>query len=573
MRLPKLEGKTGSTELNRQFLGYRHVDAPDEGAFYEMENVTSERYPLMAPRSPRAKLYTLQNPGGLCAKTALAWTENGKLYYGGEAVADVSEGEKTFVSMGAWLIVFPDGVRYNTADGTVDAIGQKNVTDGTVNFTLCEADGTAYSDYTVSETEPEDTTKYWLCTGSDSHCLKKYSAATKLWNTIPTTYVMISAAGIGRNLAEGDTVTVSGVLDSVGADLNGEMLLQQAADDAVVVVGFLDETASQIDAVTLERKAPKLDYVVECNNRLWGCSSEENEIYACKLGDATNWNCFAGLATDSYTVSVGSDGPFTGAAVQLGYVLFFKENCLHKVYGSKPSNFQVSMTACEGVQPGSAKSLCMVGSTLYYKADHGVMAYDGSVPESVSAALGGVYYQNAVAGTERGRLYLSMQDAAESWHLFVYDTETGIWCREDAAHAAAFATLNGNAYMLDADGCVWKLTPAEGEATEGPVRWMAETGMLDPYVLDAHYTNRLQIRLWLPEGSRFAVWAQYDDGDWQRAADFAGRRSRSVFLPVILRRCDHVRLRLCGVGPCKVYAMSRVTATGSERRERDSLNG
>ena len=25
-------------------------------------------------------------------------------------------------------------------------------------------------------------------------------------------------------------------------DLNGEMLLQQAADDAVVVVGFLDET-------------------------------------------------------------------------------------------------------------------------------------------------------------------------------------------------------------------------------------------------------------------------------------------------------------------------------------------
>ena len=33
MRLPKLEGKTGSTELNRQFLGYRHVDAPDEARF------------------------------------------------------------------------------------------------------------------------------------------------------------------------------------------------------------------------------------------------------------------------------------------------------------------------------------------------------------------------------------------------------------------------------------------------------------------------------------------------------------------------------------------------------------
>ena len=119
------------------------------------------------------------------------------------------------------------------------------------------------------------------------------------------------------------------------------------------------------------------------------------------------------------------------------------------------------------MQPGSAKSLCMVGSTLYYKADHGVMAYDGSVPESVSAALGGVYYQNAVAGTERGRLYLSMQDAAESWHLFVYDTETGIWCREDATHAAAFATLNGNAYMLDANGTVWKNQPGGRRGNRG----------------------------------------------------------------------------------------------------------
>lgn len=579
MRLPKLEGKTGSTELNRQFLGYRHVDAPDEGAFYEMENVTSERYPLMAPRSPRAKLYTLQNPGGLCAKTALAWTENGKLYYGGEAVADVSEGEKTFVSMGAWLIVFPDGVRYNTADGTVDAIGQKNVTDGTVNFTLCEADGTAYSDYTVSETEPEDTTKYWLCTGSDPHCLKKYSAATKLWNTIPTTYVMISAAGIGKNLAEGDTVTVSGVLDSVGADLNGEMLLQQAADDAVVVVGFLDETASQTDAVTLERKAPKLDYVVECNNRLWGCSSEENEIYACKLGDATNWNCFAGLATDSYTVSVGSDGPFTGAATCLGSVLFFKENALHKLYGSKPSDFQLSSLRCRGVARNAAGSLCVLNETLYYLSPDGVMAWDGSIPTKVSEKLNTARLSNvqtAVGGALDGRYYLYLArdsgregDALEE-RLLVYDTERGLWQEEDGC-SYAMASTGGQLYLWDGHD-IWAADPSrerDWKTTEGveeTVDFEFITGAFGMDEAEDRYLSRLTLQMDAVCASTVELAICYDDGPWEKLAQWAVAGKQKRFdLHLAPRRCGMFRLRLTGKGQITLRSLARTLATARGR--------
>lgn len=579
MRLPKLEGKTGSTELNRQFLGYRHVDAPDEGAFYEMENVTSERYPLMAPRSPRAKLYTLQNPGGLCAKTALAWTENGKLYYGGEAVADVSEGEKTFVSMGAWLIVFPDGVRYNTADGTVDAIGQKNVTDGTVNFTLCEADGTAYSDYTVSETEPEDTTKYWLCTGSDPHCLKKYSAATKLWNTIPTTYVMISAAGIGKNLAEGDTVTVSGVLDSVGADLNGEMLLQQAADDAVVVVGFLDETASQTDAVTLERKAPKLDYVVECNNRLWGCSSEENEIYACKLGDATNWNCFAGLATDSYTVSVGSDGPFTGAATCLGSVLFFKENALHKLYGSKPSDFQLSSLRCRGVARNAAGSLCVLNETLYYLSPDGVMAWDGSIPTKVSEKLNTARLSNvqtAVGGALDGRYYLYLArdsgregDALEE-RLLVYDTERGLWQEEDGC-SYAMASTGGQLYLWDGHD-IWAADPSrerDWKTTEGveeTVDFELITGAFGMDEAEDRYLSRLTLQMDAVCASTVELAICYDDGPWEKLAEWAVAGKQKRFdLHLAPRRCGIFRLRLTGKGQITLRSLARTLATARGR--------
>ena len=49
-----------------------------------------------------------------------------------------------------------------------------------------------------------------------------------------------------------------------------------------------------------------------------------NEIYASKLGDFKNWNCYAGRSTDSYVATRGSDGPFTGAADYLGSPLFFR---------------------------------------------------------------------------------------------------------------------------------------------------------------------------------------------------------------------------------------------------------
>lgn len=34
-----------------------------------------------------------------------------------------------------------------------------------------------------------------------------------------------------------------------------------------------------------------------------------------------NWNCFEGIATDSYAASVGSDGDFTGCIGHMGYRL------------------------------------------------------------------------------------------------------------------------------------------------------------------------------------------------------------------------------------------------------------
>ena len=115
-----------------------------------------------------------------------------------------------------------------------------------------------------------------------------------------------------------------------------------------------------------------MDHITSAGNRLWGCRyglSEDgrvvNELYACKLGDFRNWNCFMGISTDSYVVTVGTDGQFTGAITHLGSPLFFKETCMHKVYGNSLP-FGVQDTACRGVQKGCEKSLAIVNEVLYY---------------------------------------------------------------------------------------------------------------------------------------------------------------------------------------------------------------
>ena len=95
-----------------------------------------------------------------------------------------------------------------------------------------------------------------------------------------------------------------------------------------------------------------------------------------------------GTSQDSYAVTVGSDGDFTGCIAHLGYVLFFKEDIIHKMYGTKPENFQLSTTHVRGVERGSEQSLAIVNETLYYKSRDGVCGYDGSLPYEVGVPLG-----------------------------------------------------------------------------------------------------------------------------------------------------------------------------------------
>lgn len=104
-----------------------------------------------------------------------------------------------------------------------------------------------------------------------------------------------------------------------------------------------------------------------------------------------------GLSTDSWTASVGSDGPWTGAVNYLGYPTFFKEDRIHRVSISAYGAHQINETACRGVQKGSGKSLVVVNETLLYKSRSDICAYQGGFPSSISDALGEELYSDAAA--------------------------------------------------------------------------------------------------------------------------------------------------------------------------------
>lgn len=574
IRTPRRAAMTKSTEQTVRWLGYNHTDTPAEGSFYDCRNISTEQYPLMAVRGARTVAGQMPGmTGNLVRENVLYWTDDNALYKGigtGERLAILGGSAKTrrLIAMGAWVIVFPDGVRYNTETGAVDRLGVKNTTN-TLDVRMCKYDKTEYTDYTVAAEEPTDTSKLWLDTSGDTHVLKMYSTTAKEWVSMGTTYLLLRADNLGAGLAEYDTVHITGLRDAGSPDVSlpedGDYIVYAASTDSVMIAGTVEKSmgvnGSRIH-ITVERVLPELDFVTECNNRLWGCSSKTNEILACKQGDPTNWSSYMGLTGDSYRVTVGAPGAFTGCIAYLGYVLFFKEDCLLKLFGTKPSNYQISQTNCRGVQKGSEDSLVIVNETLYYKSPVDVVSYNGGLPNSVSEALGRVTYTDVCAGDVAGRYYLAMTGEGTRG-VWCYDVDKGLWAREDDADVRCVFALNGVGYLAAADGTVYEIQKAGTDSTEGLGRsWWAETGDIGLDDADAKYLTRFRLRMRLPEGSSITVKVRYDDGAWQTMKTVQGSKNSSVFLPVVLQRCDHATLRLEGEGPCELLSLAKQVQIG-----------
>ena len=565
-----------------EFKGYNHNLRIGDGEFFDMKNMTSDYYPVLSPRGKRGVYASGGSYTGLIAKDALCYVDGTKFVINEYKVEmGLNEEPKQLISMGAYVIIMPDRMWINTIDRKFGSIDASYTSSSDVTFTLCTIDGAEYKDTFVGDAYPkgdEDAEEpknmaLWIDTSSTPHVLKQYSATSAMWVSIATTYVKISCPGIGAAFNQYDGVTISGIKAEALQELNASTVIWDKDDDSIVVVGMLDAVTSQPaadGAITVERKMPQMEFVIESGNRLWGChygvannGEVVNEIYCSKLGDFKNWNCFMGISTDSWVASCGTDGQFTGAITHMGYPLFFKENCFHKVYGNYPANFQIQTTACNGVQKGCEKSLAIVNTTLFYKAQNGVYAYDGSLPVSVSYALGNEAYGMAVGGAHGNKYFISMQDSFGKDHLFVFDVAKSMWHLEDELLVDDFCSCRGEMYAISNGKIITML--GSGTPDILPVEWMVETGEIGISSPDMKYISRITLRMSMDIGAEVGVYAQYDMNEgWEQVCSLVGNNLRSFSIPIRPKRCDHMRLRIEGTGAVKIYSITKTIEQGSE---------
>ena len=611
--MQQLQPGAKTTLMTSSFYGYNHNPVISDGEMYDMQNLSGDRYPLLTQRRKRG-ISSYDEEGqdpvpltGIHGRDQLVFIRGTAVYYnyipvsGVTVSADAGMLPKKIVSMGAYVCIFPDKVYFNTADLTdYGSIERRfNTASANVSLIMCRNNGTNYDMTTISRgTQPADPDNgaLWLDEASMPAVLRQYMASVKEWMEVATTYVKIQATGIGANLKEYDVINISGlelgglnpdpVIAEQVAALNGSMIVYAAGDNYIVVAGILSGAVQQEDlaeaTIHADLTVPDLDYIIESNNRLWGCKyglqngQFVNEIYASALGDFRVWRRYMNNSTDSYTAQVGTDGPFTGACAQRGYPVFIKEGCIHRVTGTTPTTFQIQTTHCRGVQEGSWRSVQVVAENVYYKARDGIMMYDGNMPQPVSDQLGGELYKDARAGVLNEKYYISMKDKNNNYVLMVLDTKHGTWWKEDSTQALGFGTVEDELFFIDeAHNTLVSVNGSVG-TEETALDWSAEFDLYGVHyvrqsnyddakrVRNQKYVSLFKIRMSLGENAYIRLYMQYDDGEWEVKGEKTGTNLQSFILPVAPKRCDHVRFKIVGYGDATIYDISRIMEVGGD---------
>ena len=565
MRYPRIPGRKVYTQTLTRFGGLDRQARPGAGSFTHMENLSARKWPLIAPR-PRRGIYARPaSPQGLIGGDVLCYVDGADFVIGEQRIpmglsVRPEDCPKQLRAMGTRVIILPDGKYIDTLDpeqrGDLEAVfrGTK------LPAELCREDGTVLEDVTVGETAPE--TGLWLDTGGEAPVLREWSESQGQWGERGC-FVRLSKSGIGEGFFPEDTVRVAGC-----GGLDGLRRVARVTEDALVLEGAM--APGTAEEAEIARRVPRMDFVTECGNRLWGCrygpdreGNFVNEVYASRLGDFRNWESFRGLSTDSYAVSFGEPGPFTGAASFLGSPVFFREEAIHKVYGTEPVSFRVQTTHCPGVQSGSHESLAQVGSVLMYKGREGVYAYDGAMPLEVSQKLGPGKGRSAAAGAIGEKYYISMAEE-DGCSLYVWSADLGLWHREDSLRCSHFCALDGELYAIDQGSRNILGLLGTGEQ-EREVHWEAELAPFGPEEPERRHISRIVLGLTPEPGARVECLARYDGEDrWQSLGTVFGTERGSLRLPLRPRRCGRMVLKLRGTGDAGIFSVTKYFEKGSD---------
>ena len=552
-----------------QFNGYRHTVDCSEGQIWDEANISGRAYPYLQPIRNRPD-FPNSCDNALFSHDAMGWVNGTELWYDGHLVGYVEDSKKQIAVMGDRIVVFPDKVvlnakykrlgTYSTLDALQAAVKNPKEFDaygvGTaVPYEMCAWSGTEWVSY-GKELEPME------AKASFNGVTFKGTTYQDVPAEANTMEFSVSVEGLG--FKEGDAVTIRGCTKhpennktAIIREISGKQL--RFYEYAFKLDGDENITEySEAGTITLSRDVPDMDVICAVDNRLFG--AKDDTLYASKLGDPTNFNVFDGLTTDSWFQETGTAGSFTACAAYLGYPIFFKENHIFKIYGKNAENFEPSRSATEGVKAGAWRSLAIAGEVLYYLGSNGLMAYTGGIPESAAAPFGNVRYTDCVSGSDGRRLYLSMKRTDGTRELFCLDTDNGVLHKEDDMTAAAFCKMGEDLYAMLEGGNAVRANADEGSCKNS----MIEFGDIMEGTMDRKGVSRLQMRVVLEENAELQISIQYDsEGVWRDVKRLTATKKKSFSFPVLVRRCDHYRIRVEGKGYWELHSMAREFYVGS----------
>ena len=495
-----------------EFKGYNHnlradlIDSYDRAEFYDMRSMSLDNYPAISNRKGETELFKypgtptqiwqykedtyLVVSGGYIYTNVTRNSTGDMLTNSGDYI---TAGKKYFAQIGSKTVIMPDKVTYDMETGEFAKIEKsyesasfdKGTTGSSNNYYVmlmlnpCTIDGNTFN-YTQSATAPSDTSVYWYDT--KNACVKQYSEAQEKWVKVTMSYMKVTPI-ISTSSTEYKYPTnwmdvpydarslYSGLLEmfknysaldtvSIAFCTLGKEAEAETADNIIYGVTSTGQQRSQalilngipqttLTGFVVKNRCPDLTHICSNNNRVWGVSNDTHEIFACKLGDCTQWYNYVGIAGDSYALSLGDPDEVTACAAYGNYILFFTENRIMKIYGDYPSNYQLYTVKASGVRKGADETVVQISGGLYYVSELGVMVYDGSYPSVISTKLGPEFLtEQVVAAGKHGSKYCLSVDTGSvtSKGMYIYDTQTGFWVRGSSR-------LINNASTMDSKLC------------------------------------------------------------------------------------------------------------------------
>lgn len=556
-----------------KFGGVNYSESKSDNELVSSVNMSARNYPcLSSEKGAYTKITSDENINGMGFYNKLFYTASAEsnnecnLYYGDShaLISDAdNNSERYFACMSDQVLVMPDKALYTPSSNTAKKLAYSQCFD---MDTACEEAikhiGGVYTtpkgvavitSDSIQSTAIEYNVYSWLCMRpKDIKEGEFIHISADVYVSNVSDYEKYNE--YKQKMKEGFMLQIKSISTVDNKNIYGSELVNNMLrfDENTIDTGGYDKVYAT--SITIEKKIPDLEHICTHGNRVWGV--EGNTIRCSLLGDVSVWYDFSSdtygtLPSSCYSLEVDTGGEFTAICVFNGNIFAFKENCVHKIYGSQPDDYTLYTQSLSGVQKGAHKTLVCINGILYYKGVDGFYAYSGGVPVCISEKTESDI--TAIAAATDGTNYYVAVQSGEKQKILVYCVDKKIW-HEQACDGEFLMVSNGDKVYAASKNKILLLN----EKSPDDTKWSFETEFDEGTFNNKCYT-RLLLKYSLGKNGYFTVKTIFDDntqlthinGDYENSDDGCS----IIVLPRI--KCRKMRVKFEGKGDFTLKNITR----------------